>query len=93
MPLYGQIKVIGFLRWLFGYLPVTGPVSMAGAVLQLTAFVAIGIVAMISWIRLDIFSNMYVAALIVGGVWIVSIRVALGFVMWLWNRQQGDNKE
>lgn len=42
-PPYRQIRVAGPVRWLFGYKPVTGPVSMIGAVFQLAAFLTVGV--------------------------------------------------
>ena len=91
MPIYRQVRIIGILRWLFGYMPVTGPVSMIGAVFQLAAFMTISFVAGTAWIWPNVFynMNMYIAALFGGGIWMLTMVIALRFVMWLWNRQQG----
>ena len=81
-----QIRVVGALRWMFGYKPVTGSISMVGAILQLAAFLTVGITMMLAWIWPTILSTIYWLPLV---VWALAILFAFRFLMWLWDKQQG----
>ena len=86
IPAYRQIRVIGPLRWLFGYMPVTGPVSTSGAIFQLAAFMTVGIIIVLASIWPGIFRALYWSPLVV--VLGVTILLAFRFLMWLWDKQQ-----
>jgi hypothetical protein len=81
---YEQIRVVWFLRWLFGYLPVTGPVSMTGAIFQLAAFLTVGITAVLAWIWPDVFYTLYWLPIVVLAVMIFLAHI---FMAWLWKKQ------
>jgi hypothetical protein len=82
---HAQVRVSGFLRWLFGYWPVTGPISMVGATYQLTAFLTVGVSAVFAWISPDVFRIHYdwLVLIILGTVYIL----ATFFMRTLWKKQ------
>ncbi len=86
IPAYRQIRVIGFLRWLFGYIPVTGPVSMIGAIFQLAAYLTVGLTVVLSWLWPDVFHTYYWLSIV---ILLLAISFTLCFLPWLWNKQQG----
>jgi hypothetical protein len=51
VPAYRQINVAGTFRWLFGYRPIRGPVSVAGFVIQFPALLALvtSIIVAVLW--------------------------------------------
>jgi hypothetical protein len=81
---YRQIKVVWFLRWLFAYMPVTGPVSMIGAIFQLAAFLTVGITVALAWLWPDIFHILYWLSIVILAVMLL---LATLFMVWLWNNQ------
>ncbi|MFN8595726.1 MAG: hypothetical protein U0559_06040 [Anaerolineae bacterium] len=83
-PNYLQITVTGSLRWLFGYMPVTGPVSMVGASFQLAAFWTIGMTALLNRIWSDVFHIQYWLPFV---IFMVMISLARMFTAWLWTKQ------
>lgn len=87
IPAYRQIRVIGFLRWLFGYLPVAGPVSMIGAIFQLAAYLTVGATVLLTWIWPNVFHTFYWLSIV---VLVLAISFALRFLPWLWNKQQDE---
>lgn len=48
MPAYRQIIVPSFLRWLFFYKPVKGSASYPGFMMQLPAFLSLGVTAVLA---------------------------------------------
>ena len=90
MPAFRQIRVIGALRWLFGYKPITGSVSLVGAILQLAAFLTVGITMTLASLWPAILSAIYWIPLV---VWALAILFAFRFLMWLWDKQQGGRIE
>lgn len=86
IPAYRQIRVVGLVRWLFGYKPVTGPVSMIGAILQLSAFLTVGMTVVLALVWPDILHTLYWLPLIILAL---TIALMVRFVPWLWNKQQG----
>lgn len=87
MPAYRQIRVSGPLRWLFGYMPVTGPVSMIGALFQLAAYLTVGITTVLAWIWPDVFHALYWLPIV---ILVLTMLLTLRFLIWLWNKQQGE---
>ena len=83
-PNFQKIRVVWFLRWLFGYVPVTGPVSLIGAAFQLAAFLTVGMTAVLAWIWPDIFHASYWLSIVV--LWVM-ILLAHIFMAWLWTKQ------
>jgi len=84
-PSFRQIKVIGLLRWLFGYPPVTGPVSMIGAIFQIAAYLTIGATIVLAWLWPNVFHTLYWLLIV---VFALALLFALRFVPWLRNKQQ-----
>lgn len=86
MPAYRQIKLIGSLRWLFGYKPVDGYVSVIGFVLQLPA-----LLSLIASIVLSLFS-LTSGYFLLGPILVlfVSMPMALHLADRLWHKQRNE---
>ena len=85
-PAYRQLRVVGFIRWLFGYRPVTGPISMIGATVQLAAFLTVGATIVLALVWPSIIYDLYWLPLIILAL---SMLLAQRFTFWLWDKQQG----
>ncbi len=85
LPDHAQVRISGFLRWLFGYRPITGLVSMTGAIYQLTAFLMIGVSATLASIFPEAFHVYYDWCLLI----IIGIAYLLAtlFMRTLWRKQ------
>ena len=84
MPAYRQIRIIGILRWLFGYKPIDGPVSVAGFILQFPALLAL----MISMVLNLLWPTQKYLPLVPLGVLFISMPLAFRFADRLWHQQQ-----
>ena len=80
-----QIRIAWFLRWLFGYNPVSRPVSLSGATFQLAAFLTFGADLVLALVWPSVLLVLYWLPLI------PSMLLAQRFTDWLWDKQQ-DNK-
>lgn len=85
VPAYRQLKVVGLVRWLFGYKPVTGPVSMLGAILQIAAFLTIGITVVLALAWPEVLHTLYWLPLVILAL---TIAFTIRFVPRLWDKQQ-----
>ena len=84
MPAYRQIRVVGLLRWLFGYLPTKGNVPVPSLLLQIPAILTLAVTLALSALWPDSRQAFWLPVVIYSLVGFISIR----FVNWLWEKQQ-----
>jgi hypothetical protein len=84
MPAYRQIVMPGFLRWLFLYKPVRGGVSFPAFLLQLPAYLTLGVVVVLAALFPSLYDAYWLPIVLYSCIGLLSIR----FSKWLWSRQQ-----
>lgn len=89
MPAYRQIRIIGILRWLFGYKPIDGPVSVAGFILQFPALLAL----MISIVLNLLWPTLKYLALVPPIVLFFSMPLAVRIADRLWSNEQQNTDD
>jgi hypothetical protein len=90
IPAYQQIRMRGVIRWLFGYLPVDGPVPVSGFWIQLAALMSLVTVVLVG-LFVPLSSHPLVLLAIHGGSIPVSVYLTL-HILHKQNPDRGNSK-
>ena len=76
VPGYRHIRVPGAFRWLFGYMPHSGPVSVAGFVLQLPALLTLATTIALTLLWPTLEYTPLISLVVLAVTMLIAIRIA-----------------